>query len=291
MRLPSTFRLTRSFLGGCAFLLLCPLAALAQQEAAWREHYSLGFSAAHARFAYRHNVADNLRLPLVPLPSLALGLTRQLTERFAVGADERVSFINHSLRYRYRGHGAGTAGVVDGMILQLGLNAQLTVPLGLRWELAVLTNASVARPTFFGSHDRDAAVWRAGSGDDQTLTLRISQPRKVGFFTGAELRLIRWLGDAGTHGLQLTVGYQQGLRTLLRADSREFSYPDASGQRQQGAFGLRFTGSHSSVQLGYCYAWGQMAAPAKRRWSSPRYSQPPTPPDEEPEPDEAADAE
>lgn len=272
-------------------MLLWPTAALAQQEAAWRQYYSLGVSAAHARFAYRRNVPDNLRLPLVPSPCLALGLTRQLTERFAVGVDESLSFITHPLRYRSQG--AGTAGVVDGMIAQLGLNAQLTVPLGLRWELDVLTKASVARPSFFGSHDRDAVVWRAGSSsDDQSLTLRISQSRKVGFFTGAELRLIRWLGDVGTHGLQLTVGYQQGLRTLVRADSREFSYLDANGQRQQGDFGLRFAGSYSNVQLGYCYAWGQVTAAPKRRWTSPRYSQPPVPADEDdPEVPEAADAE
>lgn len=279
MRLLATLNVTRCLCGGGAFLLLAAPAAFGQ-ETAWRGYYNAGFGAGRARFAHRHHVSRNLRLPLMPFPDLAIGVTRQLTERFAVGFDEHLTFVDHAIRYRYDQHGASAAGIISGASVQLGLNAQLLVPLGLRWELGLLSSASVAR-TMLNTYGENVVIWRTSNGEDPTLVLRFSQPRKTGFFTGAELRLVRWLGEAGRHGLQLTATYQQGLRTLVRADSREFGYSDAAGQRQQGDFGLRYAGSYGSVQLGYCYAWNQAAASPRRRWSSPRYSQPAPPPDDE----------
>ena len=252
----------------------------------------MGSFLAYSGFAYRSGVPANLQLPPLAEIGGTVGVTQQLTKHFAVGLEQRSINVGYGIRYRNRNHGYSTAGVANGLLYQFGLSAQWLLPLGLRWELAVVPNASLAVASFgpegASLSSNDALIWRPStSTEGQSLTLHTTQPHQLSFFTGAELRLLYWLGG-GPHGLQLTVGHQQGLRTLVRADSREFSYFDANGQRQQGTFGVRYNGSYSSVQLGYCYAWGESASAPKRRWSSPRYSQPPTPAEDEPDAEQEA---
>jgi hypothetical protein len=279
---------TRSFFGSCAFLLLP--AAAARAQGAWRVHFAGGPALTRPRFAYRSAVPADLRVPVRFTTSSTVSLTRQLTEHLAVGVEERVTELNYALRYRYPNHGRATTELLAGFLYEFGLNGQWLVPLGLRWELGTVVNASFVLPAGLPSPAASAArvIWRATtSGAGQALTVGSTSLHRTNFHAGAELRLLYWLGGS-SHGLQLTASHRQGLRPLLALDSREFSYLDAGGQRQTGAFGLRIDGSYSTVQLGYCYAMGQVgptAAP-RPRWRTPRYSEDPAPPAEEDPADE-----
>ncbi|RIY11765.1 hypothetical protein D0T11_06285 [Hymenobacter rubripertinctus] len=204
-----------------------------------------------------------------------LRLSYPVSPRWALEAFQAVTDLQPGVRYRIP-NSSSSSGVGIGALLQTGLAVrrltlwQISPRLSLDAAL-MAAYAWLARPYQNNYLSSWGAQQPQPTFSHPVAEWRNQQRHRTAVVVGSEAR-VRYALDA-THSLLLSLGYCQGLRTLVESRTQQLAYLNANGQVQQGGFVLRNRGSYATVQLGY--GW-QLGHPANRATThTPRYGRMP----------------